>query len=136
VKAAAKAIESKRTEKSPAARTDQKVIDRAVQLREEEGLGLVKLTAKLTEEGFKSATGKELRPQTVRQLLMRAMNTDHLRRVEHVGGSDEHDAAVKSGAGLKEALEESVEQAKSLKKDAEAKRKEKVAEKLGIQVEQ
>jgi hypothetical protein len=59
-----------KTRKKKLARTDEKLIDRAVELRKE-GLGLVKLTRQLTEEGFKSATGKELRPQTVRQLLLR-----------------------------------------------------------------
>lgn len=126
---AANAISKKtETKKTPAARTDQKVIDRAVQLREEDGLGLVKLTAKLTEEGFKSATGKELRPQTVRQLLMRAMNTDHLSRV--VGGSDEHDAPEKSGAPIIEALKENVEAAK------ETKRRARVAKEIGVVVTQ
>lgn len=63
-----------------AARVDESLVKRAVALRKK-GLGLVKLTNQLNEEGFKSPTGKELRPQTVRQWLMRAMKVDHLERV-------------------------------------------------------
>jgi hypothetical protein len=64
-----------------AARVDEKLVKRAVALRKK-GMGLVKLTNQLNDEGFKSPTGKELRPQTVRQWLMKAMNVDHLERVE------------------------------------------------------
>jgi hypothetical protein len=113
-KEAAKAIDAKNAKsekKAPAARTDQKLIDRAVALRKE-GLGLVKLTNKLTEEGFKSATGKELRPQTVRQLLLRALNTDHLRAEKPEQKVD-----------VKAALEQSVEKAKPSRKRTTAKPK-------------
>jgi hypothetical protein len=108
-KEAAKAIDAKNKEKAPAARTDQKVIDRAVALRKE-GLGLVKITRQLTEEGFRSATGKELRPQTVRQLLLRALNTDYLREEKP------------ETPDLKQTLEASVDQAKPSRKRTTAKK--------------
>jgi hypothetical protein len=72
------------TTKKQAARVDEKLVKRAVALRKK-GLGLVKLTNQLNEEGFKSPQGKALRPQTVRQWLMRAMKVDHLERIG--GGS-------------------------------------------------
>jgi hypothetical protein len=65
--------------KKPAARTDDKVIARAVELRKQ-GLGLVAITRKLTDEGHKSATGKELRPQTVRQWLLRELKRREARQ--------------------------------------------------------
>jgi hypothetical protein len=83
--------------KQQGARVDEGLVKRAVALRKK-GLGLVKLTDQLNEEGFKSPTGKELRPQTVRQWLMRAMKVDHL---EHVGG-----AAAVAPASAKEKAEQ------------------------------
>ena len=70
--------------KQHAVRASENTIKRAVELRGE-GLGLVKITRQLTEEGHKSATGKELRPQTVRQLLLRALDTDRLREPKEQG---------------------------------------------------
>ena len=59
------------------ARTDENTVKRAVELRKQ-GLGLPSIARKLTEEGHKSAQGKELRPQTVRQWLLRELNVDRL----------------------------------------------------------
>jgi hypothetical protein len=81
VREAAKAVDSKPTKKTPASRVDEALVKRAVALRKK-GLGLVKLTKQLNDEGFKSPTGKELRPQSVRQWLMKAMKVDHLERVQ------------------------------------------------------
>lgn len=68
-----------------AIRTDEKTIKRAVELRNE-GLGLPSIAKKLTEEGHKSAQGKELRPQTVRQWLLRELGVDRLtEKAEQVG---------------------------------------------------
>lgn len=70
-KVAAAAVDAPMAEKAKAPRTDEKVIKRAIALRKQ-NLGIVAIANKLTEEGHRSATGKELRPQTVRQLLIRA----------------------------------------------------------------
>jgi hypothetical protein len=51
-------------------RFDRKLIDRAIELRSKEHLGIVALTRKLTEEGFKNTKGDELRPQSIRSVLM------------------------------------------------------------------
>jgi hypothetical protein len=60
-----------------ASRTDERTVKRAVELRKQ-GLGLPAIAKKLTEEGHKSAHGKELRPQTVRQWLLRELKVDRL----------------------------------------------------------
>ena len=59
------------------ARTDEKTVGRAVELRKQ-GLGLPAIAKKLTEEGHKSAHGKALRPQTIRQWLLRELKVDRL----------------------------------------------------------
>lgn len=86
VKEAAKAVDAKADKRSQAAkvvsearvsRTPEATVQRAIELRKE-GLGLPSIAKKLTEEGHKSAQGKELRPQTVRQWLLREMKVDRL----------------------------------------------------------
>jgi hypothetical protein len=59
----------------PQARTPQETIKEAVKLRKK-GLGLPTIARQLNERGFKSATGKELRPQTIRQLLQNALGKE------------------------------------------------------------
>ena len=71
------AVKDARGKQAPTPRTDQKTIDRAVELYDS-GMGLVKLARQLEEEGFKSATGKTIRPQTIRQWLTRAKGVDKL----------------------------------------------------------
>lgn len=75
-KEAAAAVDAKATKavkdaraKQPS-RTDGKTVARAVELYDS-GVGLVKLARQLEEEGFKSATGKTIRPQTIRQWLLK-----------------------------------------------------------------
>jgi hypothetical protein len=110
---AAKAVDSKPEKKRPA-RANSKTVARAVELWES-GVKLVKLTNQLTEEGHLSPTGKQLRPQVVRQWLIKAMGVEGLKaegaiaRVTEpeadepespdepqIDGSDEHDSAEKS----------------------------------------
>lgn len=84
VKKAAAAVDTKADKKWAEAtdavktsRTADATVQRAIELRKE-GLGLPSIAKKLTEEGHKSAQGKELRPQTVRQWLLREMKVDRL----------------------------------------------------------
>ena len=76
---ATKAVKEARKggEKKQAARTDEKTIARAIELYDS-GVGLPSIAYLMTKEGFKSATGKELRPQTIRQWLLKAKNVDKL----------------------------------------------------------
>lgn len=67
------------------ARTDEKTVARAVELRKQ-GLGLPAIAKKLTAEGHKSAQGKEIRPQTIRQWLLRELNVERLTHVEGEAG--------------------------------------------------
>lgn len=69
---AAKAVSEARS-----SRTSDATVQRAIELRNE-GLGLPSIAKKLTEEGHRSAQGKELRPQTIRQWLLREMKVDRL----------------------------------------------------------
>ncbi|HZT92979.1 MAG TPA: recombinase family protein [Gaiellaceae bacterium] len=81
VKQAAKAVDAKVTKQAPAAkqtRTPEATVKRAVELRNE-GLGLPTIAKKLMEEGHQSASGKEIRPQTVRQWLLREFKVEGLR---------------------------------------------------------
>lgn len=84
VKKAAAAVDAKAdkkwaeaTDAAKTSRTADATVQRAIELRKE-GLGLPSIAKKLTEEGHKSAQGKELRPQTVRQWLLREMKADRL----------------------------------------------------------
>jgi hypothetical protein len=71
---AAKAVDSPKEgkpKKEPQGRFDSKMIERAKELRTKEHLGIVALTKKLTEEGFRNTKGGDLVPQSVRQVLIR-----------------------------------------------------------------
>ena len=74
---ATKAVSEARSKGSAASRTDEKTIKRAVELRKQ-GFGLPAIAKKLTEEGHRSAQGKELRPQTIRQWLLRELKVERL----------------------------------------------------------
>ena len=67
---ATKAVKDAREKGSAASRTDEKTVKRAIKLYDD-GMGLPSIAKKLTEEGHRSAQGKELRPQTIRQWLLK-----------------------------------------------------------------
>lgn len=82
-KAAPKTAEPKQADFAEAsravskARTDEKTVARAIELYDQ-GVGLPSIAYMMTKEGFKSAQDKELRPQTIRQWLLKAKGVDKL----------------------------------------------------------